>query len=63
MNSKIEFLVYINTNLHQEILGTERKNYLQTNMGSATPLTYKSPKIIFNINYKMNIIIIISTNQ
>ena len=32
MNSKIEFSVCININLHQEKLETELKNYLQTNM-------------------------------
>ena len=50
-------------NLHQEKLGTERKNYLQTNIRRATYLLYKSQKNIFIFNYKRKIIIIISTNQ
>ena len=62
MISKIQFLVYININLHQEKLGTEHKNYLHTDMGSAMYLLDKSTKIIFMIIYKMKIIII-STNQ
>ena len=57
MNSKIEFSVYINLNLHQEKLGTERTNYFQTNRGSATYLLYKSQKIILIINYKIKIMI------
>ena len=60
MNSKIKFSVYINRNLHQEKLETERKNYLQTNIHK---LFYKYPKPIFIMNYKMKIIIIITTNQ
>ena len=36
MHSNIEFSVYVIINLHQEKLGTERKNYLQTDMGRIT---------------------------
>ena len=38
LNSKIEFSIYINIILLQEKLGTERKNYSQTNVGGATYL-------------------------
>ena len=43
-------------NLHQKQFGTERENYLQTIIGSATYLLFNFRNIVFIINYKINII-------